>query len=73
MTCGVQEPNKGDQNANAQLIARLSPDTVLAVVEALESCRYNAGENWGAQHRFDEDLVSRALALLNATQPTKEV
>jgi hypothetical protein len=38
------------------------------VGEALESCKYDNGENWGSQHKFDESLVESALALLQSLQ-----
>jgi len=54
--------------ANAQLIARCSPETMAAVVDALESCVEWPDQETGEQRlSFNEKKVERALSLLNAT------
>lgn len=60
--------------ANAQLIARLSPDVVLKVVEALEAARTACSPLGTVQEsKRARDEVETALSLLNATaQPTGE-
>lgn len=54
--------------ANAQLIARLDPATVLAVVEALEIAKHRA-DNSGCFFAEERAVVTRALALLNGEKP----
>lgn len=55
-----------EANANAQLIARLGPDTVLAVLDALESCIEWPDQETGARRTdFNEKLVETALNRLN--------
>jgi len=50
-----------EHDANAQLIARLSPDVVLKVVDALERANNAVPPNTGA-----ERMIQDALRLLNA-------
>lgn len=54
-------------HANAQLIARCNPATMLKVVEALESCRWAkvAGAHPQWCMKYNEEKVKAALRLLS--------
>lgn len=66
MVCECYEGTEEQQAANAQLIARLDPGTVLAILDALESCHQGPTDFEGCGGMFfNASLVKSALQRLN--------